>query len=176
MAESNREKVIEIISRHPGLRFHEIKKQCGLANGTVQHHLNNISKTKDFTVKYDRKVPRYYNNKIEEKSQIILIRLRQPTSSKIIGLLLKYKCQSFAQLVERSKKSAGTVSIYKNMLLEDKIISGDTDECSSCPEKANKIKYRLVEPDKIKLLVAEYGKSSLRTSSDNLADIFLTIK
>ena len=176
MSESNREKVIEIVSKYPGLRFHEIKKQCGLANGTVQHHLSNLSKNKDFTIKYDRKVPRYYINDVEERSQIILLTLRQPTSSKIIKSLLKSECLSFGQLVKDSHKSPGTVSIYKNMLLEDKIIVGDTDECSNCPEMANKVKYRLVETDKVRTLVEEYGKSTLKKSADNLADIFLAIK
>ena len=173
---SNQEIIRNTVTKYPGLRFHQIKKQCGLANGTVQHHLGNLSKTKDFTVKYDKKVPRYYSNDVEEHSQAILLRLRQPTSSRIIKSLLKFGCLSFGQLVKDSHKSPGTVSIYKNMLLEDKIIEGDTDECSNCPEMANKIKYRLVEVEKVRTLVEEYGKSSLKKSADNLADIFLAIK
>ena len=172
---SNQEIIKDIITKHPGLRFHEIKKQCGLANGTVQHHLNNLSKAKNFTVKYEKKVPRYYDNGIKAKSQTILLRLRQPTTSKIIKSLLKKQCLNFSQLVKQSKKSAGTVSLYKNMLLKDKIIVGNTDECNSCPESASKIKYRLIDPQMIRTLVQEYGKSSLRKSSDNLADVFLSL-
>jgi hypothetical protein len=40
----------------------------------------------------------------------------------------------------------------------------------------NKIKYKLVNPDAVNTLVQEYGKTSLKKSSDNLADIFLSIK
>ena len=83
---------------------------------------------------------------------------------------------AFGQIVEESKKSPGTVSIYKNLLLADKIIEGNTDECKSCPEMANKIKYRLSNPPLIRNLVEEYGKSSLKQSADNLADVFLSIK
>ena len=83
---------------------------------------------------------------------------------------------NFSQLVKESKKSPGTVSIYKNMLLKEGIIVGDTNECESCPESAAKIKYRLVDPQMIRTLVAEYGKSSLKKSADNLADIFLLLK
>jgi len=173
---SNKEKVIHVVEKHPGLRFHEIKEQCGLANGTVQHHLSHLAKMKTFTVKYDRKVPRYYSYDIEGESQTILLRLRQTTTSKIIKSLLQNGCQSFSQLVKSSQKSAGTVSIYKNMLLQDKIIIGDTEECSSCPEMVNKIKYKLVNPDAVNTLIQEYGKTSLKKSSDNLADIFLSIK
>ena len=127
-------------------------------------------------IKYDRKVPRYYDNRIEEKSQTILLRLRQPTTSKIIKSLLKDNCLNFAQLVKQSKKSPGTVSIYKNMLLQDNIIVGDTNQCPSCPESTAKIKYRLVNPKEVRVLIEEYGKSSLKSSADNLADIFLSLK
>jgi len=83
----------------------------------------------------------------------------------------------FSQLVKFSKKSPGTVSIYKNMLLKDNIIVGDTNSCDCTKTIANtSIKYRLVEHEKVRLLVEEYGKSTLRQSVDNLADIFLALK
>ena len=122
------------------------------------------------------KIPRYYKYDMEDQSQIILLRLRQTTTSRIIKSLLNNQCLNFAQIVKQSKKSPGTVSIYKNLLLEDKIIVGNTDECPRCPESAARIKYRLVNSEMIRTLVEEYGKSSLSKSADNLADIFLAIK
>ena len=173
---SNKEKIIKTVNSHPGLRFHEIKKQSKLANGTVEHHLNYLSKNEVFKIKYDGKVPRYYAYDMDDTTQVILLRLRQYTTAKIIKALLKHNCQSFAQIVKFSKRSAGTVSVYKNMLLKDNLIVGDTNECSSCREKASKIKYRLVEPDMVRLLVEEYGKSQLKRCADNLADVFLSLK
>ena len=113
---------------------------------------------------------------MSDQNQVVLLRLRQYTTGKIINALLKHECQSFAQIVKFSKRSAGTVSVYKNMLLKDNLIVGDTNECPSCQEKASKIKYRLVDPSKVRLLVEEYGKSSLKRCSDNLTDIFLSLK
>ena len=173
---TNKEKIIKTVNKHPGLRFHEIKKHSKLANGTVEHHLNYLSKNEVFKVKYDGKVPRYYAYDMSDRDQVILLRLRQYTTGKIINSLLKHDCQSFTQIVKFSKRSAGTVSVYKNMLLKDNIIVGDTNECSSCQEKENRIKYRLTDPDTVKLLVEEYGKSSLKRCSDNLADVFLSLK
>ena len=173
---SNKHKIIETVKKYPGLRFHQIKKQSKLANGTVEHHLNHLSKNEVIKVRYDGKIPRYYTSDIEEKTQVILLRLRQNTTSRIIKSLLKNDCLNFSQLVKESKKSPGTVSIYKNMLLEDKIIVGNTDECSSCPMSASKISYKIVNPKLVRTLVEEYGKISLRKSADNLADIFLSIK
>ena len=174
---SNQEIIKNIVSKHPGLRFHEIKKETKLANGTLQHHLAQLTKSDDIKAKYMDTIPRYYAYDLKEANQTILLRLRQTTTSKIIKSLLKNECQTFAQLVKFSKKSPGTVSIYKNMLLEDKIIVGDTNSCK-CSKGiiATRIKYRLVDPEKVRMLVEEYGKSTLKQSADNLADVFLSLK
>ena len=172
---SNQEIIKQTVVDHPGLRFHEIKKETKLANGTLQHHLSKLGQSKSISTKYVQKVPRYYSTSIEDNIQTILLRLRQTTTSRIIKSLLKNKCMNFSQLVNESKKSPGTVSLYKNMLLKDGIIVGNTDQCSSCPKETTRIKYKLIDPSTIRILVEEYGKSSLRRSSDNLADIFLSL-
>ena len=174
---SNQEIIKSVVVRYPGLRFHEIRKETKLANGTLQHHLGKMAKSNTLKAKYIDTIPRYYSYELEDKNQIILLRLRQRTTSRIIKSLLKNECQTFGQLVKFSKKSPGTVSIYKNMLLKDNIIVGDTNSCDCTKGIANTaIKYRLVDPEKVRTLVEEYGKSSLRQSADNLADIFLSLK
>ena len=174
---SNQEIIKSMISKYPGLRFHEIKKETKLANGTLQHHLGQMTKSNSLKAKYIDTIPRYYDYNLEDTNQIILLRLRQIIWFVIMKSLLKNECQTFAQLVKFSKKSPGTVSIYKNMLLKDKIIVGDTNSCK-CSKgiTATRIKYRLVDPEKVRMLVEEYGKSTLRQSVDNLADIFLSLK
>jgi len=174
---SNQEIIKSVVIKYPGLRFHEIKKENKLANGTLQHHIAQLTKSTNLKVKYIDTIPRYYSDDLEDTNQTILLRLRQTTTSKIIKSLLKNECQTFAQLVKFSKKSPGTVSIYKNMLLEDKIIVGDTNSCE-CSKgiTATRIKYRLVDPEKVRMLVEEYGKSTLKQSADNLADVFLSLK
>jgi len=173
---SNREKIQIAVTKYPGLRFHQIKKQTGIANGTVQHHLDQLIKDQVIQTNYQKQIPRYYAYDIEDSNQIILLRLRQNTTSKIIKSLLKNECQTFSQMVKFSSKSPGTVSVYKNMLLKDKIIIGDTNSCK-CNKNTteSKIKYRLIDQEKVRLLVEEYGKSSLKRSADNLADIFLSL-
>ena len=174
---SNQEIIKSVVIKYPGLRFHEIKKETKLANGTLQHHLSQLTKSNSLKAKYIDTIPRYYISNLEDTNHIILLRLRQVTTSRIIKSLLKNECQTFAQLVKFSKKSPGTVSIYKNMLLEDKIIVGDTNSCK-CSKgiTATRIKYRLVDPEKVRMLVEEYGKSTLKQSADNLADVFLSLK
>jgi len=167
---------MESVTKYPGLRFHELKKETSIANGTLQHHISRLITDEDIVAVYTDKNPRYFQKGLKDDSAIIINRLRQNTTSKIIKSLLKNGCLSFRQIVKESKKSAGTISIYKNMLLQDHIIVGDTDECESCPEMTNKIKYRLTNPSLIHSIVDEYGKSSLKKSADNLADIFLSLK
>ena len=173
---SNKEKIMTTVYKHPGLRFHQIKSHTKISNGTVQHHLEQLVKSKTIQVNYQKHIPRYYNIGMENLNQTILLRLRQNTPSKIIKSLLKNECQSFSQIVKFAQKSPGTVSIYKNMLLKDKIIIGNTDSCK-CSKKIaeSQIKYRLADPAKVRLLIEEYGKSSLKRTADNLADIFMSL-
>ena len=174
---SNYENIVSHITKFPGLRFHELKKEVDIANGTLQHHLSSLVKSGSISVQYDNATPRYFSNEIKSGSQVIIKRLSQNTPSKIIKLLLKKECQTFAQLVKYSKKSPGTVSLYKNKMVADKIIVGTTDECKSCKNSSDmKIKYRLVNPTIVRTLVLEYGQSSLKKSVDNLADIFLSLR
>ena len=173
---SNREIVIDSIEKYPGLRFFELKKQTGLVNGVLQHHLNMHKKLKNIKIEYDNSTPRFYPIDIDAKTSIILKRLRQSTTSKIIKLLVKNDCCTFSQLVKYIKKSPGTISIYKNKLLADGIIVGNTNECESCLESYNKIKYRLTDTEHTELIISEYGKNSLRKTVDNLSDIFLALR
>ena len=172
---SNKEKIMKTVNKYPGLRFYQIKTQTKIANGTVQHHLDQLVKSDTITINYQKQIPRYYAYDMEDKTQVILLRLRQNTTSKIIKSILKNECQTFSQMVEFSKKSPGTVSVYKNMLLKDKIIIGDTNTCKCNRTLSSQIKYRLTEPDTVRLLIEEYGKSSLKRSADNLADVFLSL-
>jgi len=174
--QSNYENIVSHIIKFPGLRFYQLKKEIGIANGTLQHHLSSLVKSGSVFVQYDNSTPRYFSKKIESNSQVIIKRLSQNTTSQIIKLLLKKECQTFAQLVKYTKKSPGTVSLYKNKLVADKIIIGSTDNCKCNKKHGMKIKYRLSDPKKIRALVLEYGKSSLSKSADNLADVFLSLK
>ena len=173
---SNREIVINSIEKYPGLRFFELKKQTGLVNGVLQHHLNMHNKLKNIKIDYDNTTPRFYSTKINARDSILLKRLRQSTTSKIITLLVKKKCCTFSQLTKSIKKSPATISIYKNKLLADGIIIGDTNECDSCLQSYNKIKYRLKDAENVQLMIQEYGKYSLRKTVDNLSDVFLALR
>ena len=172
----NKELVLNSIEKYPGLRFFELKKQTGLVNGVLQHHLQRHDKLKNIKVEYDNTTPRYYLTHVDGKTSILLKRLRQSTTSKIIKLLLENECCTFAQLVKYVKKSPATVSIYKNKLLADGIIVGNTNECENCLKSYNKIKYRLIDSKHTELIVNEYGKNSLRKTVDNLSDIFLALR
>ena len=174
---SNQEIIRDTVFNFPGLRFHEIKTETGIANGTLQHHIGALLKANAIVANYDRSIPRYYSTEINDEGKIIIRRLSQKTTSKIITALLLDECQTFSQLVKYTKKSPGTVSVYKNMLLDDKIIVGDTNSCKrSNGITKTMIKYRLVDPEKVRTLVEEYGKTPLQKSADNLADVFLSLK
>ena len=94
---------MESVVKHPGLRFHELKKETSLANGTLQHHISSLLAGEDIVAVHSDKNPRYFKKELKDSSAIIINRLRQNTTSKIIKSLLKSKCLSFRQIVKESK-------------------------------------------------------------------------
>ena len=69
---SNKELVIDSIKKYPGLRFFELKKQTGLVNGVLQHHIEMHKKLKNIKLEYDNSTPRYYSSEIDNKTSILL--------------------------------------------------------------------------------------------------------
>ena len=68
---SNQEIIRNTVYVHPGLRFHEIKKETKLANGTLQHHLSQLTKTESLKAKYIDKIPRYYASDIDNVMRLL---------------------------------------------------------------------------------------------------------
>ena len=60
---SNYEKIAAYIIKFPGLRFHELKKEVDIANGTLQHHISSLAKSGNISIQYDNATPRYFSNK-----------------------------------------------------------------------------------------------------------------
>ena len=89
-SKSNKDLVIDSIKKYPGLRFFELKKQTGLVNGVLQHHLEMHKKLKNIKLEYDNTTPRYYSVEIDNPTSTLLKRLRQPTTSKIIKLGVEF--------------------------------------------------------------------------------------
>ena len=73
---SNKDLVIDSIKKYPGLRFFELKKQTGLVNGVLQHHLQMHIKLKNIRLEYDNTTPRYYSTEVDKQTAILLKRLR----------------------------------------------------------------------------------------------------
>ena len=56
---------MESVVKHPGLRFHELKKETSLANGTLQHHLSKLLTDDDIITVTTDKNPRYFNKELK---------------------------------------------------------------------------------------------------------------
>ncbi len=64
---SNQEIIRDTVFNFPGLRFHEIRSETGIANGTLQHHIGALLKANAIVANYDRSIPRYYSAEINDE-------------------------------------------------------------------------------------------------------------
>ena len=68
---SNREKIEITVNKYPGLRFHQIKSQTKIANGTVQHHLDQLVKSKSIQVNYQKQIKAYINKRNKDSKKFV---------------------------------------------------------------------------------------------------------
>ena len=60
---------MESVTKYPGLRFHELKKETSIANGTLQHHISKLITDEDIVIvrPNDGMAPKFYNNVLGKK-------------------------------------------------------------------------------------------------------------
>lgn len=93
-------KTLTHIKQHPGIRYRQLLRLSGLANGALSFHLKKLKKLKVIKVKklgYNR--IRFYPTAIKTAESDILDHLLDSTRRKIILFLLEYNNCKFQEIV-----------------------------------------------------------------------------
>lgn len=115
------EKIIQLVEENPGIRYSEIRRATGLANGVLSYHLSKIEKSGQIMVERTPRVARLYPCGIRQEEAVVIKHLKNPTERKILSALLEGE-QDFKEIVKKTKKSQGTISFYLKTLCGDNLI------------------------------------------------------
>ena len=144
--------LLDHINRSPGIRYSELKRETGFADGRLQYHLKILEDLKQIKVsRYPtRKSTRYYTlDKSRDELRIIEYTQRKG-AREIVQLLLHNDQCYFADIVQYTRKVPSTVSHHLSRLKKGRVI------------KQTKIgkhnTYRLKDKDKIGRLINNIGK------------------
>ena len=141
--------VYDAIVSNPSIRFNEIKEITGLNNGTITHNIKKLADSKSIDVYFKDGIAHYFSKGFDYADRQILRFLRKQTPRYMIGGILKHGIMTVTEMSRYVQKSMGTVSIFKDQLLDAGIIK---------PDIGNRVCYKLADVRLTKLLVKQYHK------------------
>ena len=160
------EKIIQLVSKNPGIRYSEIMRETGLKNGVLSHHLSKIEDSGKIIIERTPRVARVYPCGTQQEEAQIIKSMRNPTMKKIITSLFDGQL-SFRQITEKTGKSQGTVSVYLKELTESQIVSRKLRNAD--------LLFELANSDYVKEIITKHKTTLFERSADNISDIFSSI-
>jgi predicted transcriptional regulator len=104
--------ILKVISQNPGIRYKELARQTGFANGVLTYHLNILEQI-GYTNKFrHNNITRYYPLNIPTHDLKIISHLRVHSEKDMILFILEHDFCSFSELVEYSKKAPSTIAVH----------------------------------------------------------------
>ncbi|HJT48813.1 MAG TPA: ArsR family transcriptional regulator [Nitrososphaeraceae archaeon] len=117
-------KTLMHIKQHPGIRYRQLLRLSGFANGVLSFHLNKLKKFKIVRAKkVGYSTTRYYPTAIKTAESDILDHLLHSTQRKIIFFLLEHSNCRFKEIVQHIERAPSTTSFQLQRLENTGIIS-----------------------------------------------------
>ncbi|HEX9678276.1 winged helix-turn-helix transcriptional regulator [Nitrososphaera sp.] len=110
------------IAKEPGIRYRELLRLTGLANGVLTYHLSALEKLSMIKVDRQSGATRYYPVSIPEGESRVLGFVRHGPVREIISFMLANDACTFAELVDHTGKAPSTVSSHLKRLKEAGVV------------------------------------------------------
>ncbi len=120
---SVQELLLGLVQKEPGIRYRELLRASGFANGVLSYHLSALEKTGAIRVDRQAKVTRYYPLNVPESESQVLGYLRQKPIREIVSFMLSQDMCTFSEIVDHTGKAPSTVSAHLKRLKEAGIVS-----------------------------------------------------
>ena len=150
------------IEENPGIRYRELLKLTGLANGVLTYHLAALEKTDVVKVDRQSRMTRYYPVSVSDGESAILKFVRHEPVRQIVLFILDNELCTFSEIVDHTKKAPSTVSSHLKRLKEAGIVSVRYGEYQL---------YRLASKDLVAEVLSKYRASFADKVVDNYAEM-----
>jgi len=111
------------VEENPGIRYRELLRMTGLANGVLTYHLAALERAGAVKVERQARMTRYYPINIPDSESSILKFVRHDPIRQIVIFILEHDYCTFNEIVEHTRKAASTVSSHLKRLREADIVS-----------------------------------------------------
>ncbi len=116
--------ILEQVAKTPGIRYRELLRQTGLANGTLEYHLKMLEKLYRIKVeRHEGRRARYYPINFSSDEAHIVGYVRNNVARQIVYFILRHDLCTFGEIVDHIKRAPSTVSWHLKRLSEAGIVS-----------------------------------------------------
>lgn len=160
--EGTRTMLLKHIEENPGIRYRELLRMTGLANGVLTYHLAALEKADVVKVDRQSRMTRYYPVSVSEDESTILKFVRHEPIRQIVLFILNHDLCTFNEIVDHTKKAPSTVSAHLKRLKEAGIILVRYGEYKL---------YRLADKELVAEVLSKYRASFTDKVVDNYAEM-----
>ena len=146
------------IEQTPGIRYRELLRLTGLANGVLSYHLSALERANMIKVNRESRITRYYPVNVSDKESAILKFVRHEPIRQILLFILEHDMCTFNEIADHTGKASSTVSSHIKRLRGAGIVLVRHGE--------NHQLYRVAERD----LIAEVLSKYTATFTDKVVD------
>lgn len=154
--------ILGVISLSPGIRYREIARQTGFANGVLTYHLNILEQIGSINKFRNNNITRYYPVSIPSQDLKIISHLRVRSEKDIILFVLNHDFCSFSEIVDYSKRAPSTISWHLKRLCQDGIVAVHSGEYNL---------YRITDKKLVNQMLYKYKESFTDKVVNNFVDI-----
>lgn len=154
--------ILNVLSNNPGIRYKELARQTGMANGVLTYHLNILDQIGVINKYKQNKIIRYYPVDIPKKDLKILSHLRVRSEKDIILFLMEHDSCTFNEIVEHLGKAPSTISWHLKRLCSEGIVGVHYGEYNI---------YRIVEVKSVNEMLHKYNESLTDKVVNNFIEI-----
>ena len=154
--------ILKALNNRPGIRYKELARQTGMANGVLTYHLNVLDQIGLINKFKQDKITRYYPVDIPKKDLKIISHLRVSSERDIILFMLEHNSCTFNEIVEYLGKAPSTISWHLKRLCSNGIVGVHYGEYNI---------YRIVDEKSVNEMLHKYNESFTDKVVNNLIEI-----
>ena len=155
--------LLEIITKLPGIRFLELRRKTGLANGVLAYHLDVLEKESLLKSERGPGYAEFYPANFDQSNIRAFNVIRHDRSRELLSYLLESDKATHGDVASKLRTAPSTASWYLNRLLKADLINATYT--------GRQTWYKVNDPDKIRKLLSIYQS----TWQDKVVDTFASM-
>ena len=153
--------LLQEIFQNPGIRYRELMRLTGIANGVLAYHLSSLERSDLVRVDRKSRMTRYYPLSVSDDESAVLKYIRHEPVRKILLFIFDYELCTFSEIVEHTGKAPSTISLHLKRLKESGVVIVRYGEYRL---------YRLTDRELVADVLSKYRSSFVDRMVDGYAE------